>query len=125
MYMYMYTYAASFTLCIGCCRELWRREAAMDQTIQSARDELTKCERNLRGTMGKVGTVSVVRLVQCTMLSMYVHVRIIHVCDFSTLIISNTPTTNKQRQKTHKCCNVRPCESTLAVLSLYAHICIH
>lgn len=36
------------------CRELWRREAAFDQTIQSARDELSKCERNLHSTVGKV-----------------------------------------------------------------------
>ena len=45
-------------VCVKCfclsCRELWRREAGIDQTIQNARDELTKCERNLRGTMGKV-----------------------------------------------------------------------
>ena len=41
-----------------CGRELWRREAGIDQTIQNARDELAKCERNLRGTMGKVNTQS-------------------------------------------------------------------
>ena len=41
-------------------RELWRREASIDQTIQSARDEMTKCERNLRATVGKVCTVVVV-----------------------------------------------------------------
>ena len=39
-----------------CGRELWRREAGIDQTIQNARDELAKCERNLRGTIGKVNT---------------------------------------------------------------------
>lgn len=39
-----------------CCmsRELWRAEATVDQSLQDARDELTKYERNLRGTMGKV-----------------------------------------------------------------------
>ena len=41
-------------------RELWRREASIDQTIQSARDEMTKCERNLRATVGKVCNVVVV-----------------------------------------------------------------
>ena len=42
-------------LCKCPSRELWRREASIDQTIQSARDEMTKCERNLRATVGKVG----------------------------------------------------------------------
>ena len=48
--------------CVNVCleRELWRREASIDQTIQSARDEMTKCERNLRATVGKVCTVVVV-----------------------------------------------------------------
>ena len=41
-------------VCVCVYRELWRREAGIDQTIQNARDELTKCERNLRATMGKV-----------------------------------------------------------------------
>ena len=40
-------------------RELWRREAAIDQTIQNTRDELTKCERNLHSTVGKVNILSV------------------------------------------------------------------
>ncbi len=73
----------------------------MDQTIQSARDELTKCERNLRGTMGKVGTVSVVRLVQCTMLSMYMHV---HACTCMYMYVISDPHyfkhTDKQTTKT-------------------------
>ena len=47
-------------LCKCPSRELWRREASIDQTIQSARDEMTKCERNLRATVGKVYTVEVV-----------------------------------------------------------------
>jgi structural maintenance of chromosome 3 (chondroitin sulfate proteoglycan 6) len=48
-------------------KELWRREAGIDQTIQNARDELAKCERNLRGTMGKAvnrGLDSVKRVVE-------------------------------------------------------------
>ena len=35
-------------------RELWRTEAKVDQTIQDTRIELTKYERHLRGSMGKV-----------------------------------------------------------------------
>lgn len=34
-------------------KELWRKEAATDQSLQTIRDELSKAERNLRGTMGK------------------------------------------------------------------------
>ena len=37
-------------------RELWRKEAATDQTIQNIREELSKVERNLRGTVGKVSS---------------------------------------------------------------------
>lgn len=35
-------------------RELWRKEASTDQSLQTIRDELSRAERNLRGTMGKV-----------------------------------------------------------------------
>eukprot|EP00731_Ephydatia_muelleri_P021107 Em0013g834a len=34
-------------------KELWRKEAGTDQSLQTIRDELSKAERNLRGTMGK------------------------------------------------------------------------
>lgn len=48
-------------------KELWRQEATIDQTIQSTRDELGRCERNLRATMGKAisrGIDSVKRIVE-------------------------------------------------------------
>lgn len=34
-------------------KELWRKEASIDQSLQAIRDELSKAERNLRGSMGK------------------------------------------------------------------------
>ena len=34
-------------------RELWRQEASIDQSLQSARDELTRLERNLRATVSQ------------------------------------------------------------------------
>ena len=34
-------------------RELWRQEAAIDQSLQSARDELTRLERNMRATVSQ------------------------------------------------------------------------
>ena len=34
-------------------RELWRQEAAIDQSLQSVRDELTRLERNLRATVSQ------------------------------------------------------------------------
>lgn len=35
-------------------RELWRQEAALEQTISTAREELTKAERNLKATTSRV-----------------------------------------------------------------------
>ena len=35
-------------------RELWRRDAAIDQSQQSVKEELRKCERNLQSTASKV-----------------------------------------------------------------------
>ena len=54
LYILLFVSLSEFSTSIFPQRELWRREAAVDQTIQNARDELTKCERNLRGTVGKV-----------------------------------------------------------------------
>ena len=36
------------------CREVWREEDAMKQTMQSHKEELNRVERNLRGTVSKV-----------------------------------------------------------------------
>ena len=38
------------------CRELWRRDAAIAQSVQASKDELHKWEKALRGTMSKVRT---------------------------------------------------------------------
>jgi len=38
-------------------RELWREEAAIEQSVQNTREELNKTERNLRSTVSKVSTV--------------------------------------------------------------------
>ena len=35
-------------------RELWREEAAIEQSMQNTREELSKTERNLRSTVSKV-----------------------------------------------------------------------
>lgn len=35
-------------------RELWRRDAAVSQSIQATKDELHRWEKGLRGTMTKV-----------------------------------------------------------------------
>ena len=36
------------------CRELWRKEAAVGQSIQAMKEELHKWEKGLRSTMSKV-----------------------------------------------------------------------
>lgn len=38
-------------------RELWRQEAALEQTISTAREELSKAERNLKSTASRVSTL--------------------------------------------------------------------
>lgn len=48
-------------------KELWRRDAAIDQSQQSVKEELRKCERNLQSTASKVinnGLDSVSRIVR-------------------------------------------------------------
>lgn len=67
-------------------RELWRREAAVDQTIQNARDELTKCERNLRATMGKV--CAILHVITCPFSSPSGLVAFSFVCPFYHLLLS-------------------------------------
>ena len=39
-------------------RELWREEAAIEQSLQNIREELSKTERNLKSTVSKVSILS-------------------------------------------------------------------
>lgn len=48
-------------------RELWREEAAIEQSMQNTREELSKTERNLRSTVSKVCIFEhIILLVHCT-----------------------------------------------------------